>query len=222
MLSTSYNYVGFGAAVSADGKRYFAGRLRQAARRTGAWAKFGSVTEAVRRRRARARHRPLDGRRHAPPGPDLRAALLRGPARGAAAATGSVGHDDPTSASTLDPRQHLRGPRPVAGQGRQLGRLAAPSTSGPDPAAASRAGARMAAASGAVAGRPRAARSGRPRRTAHAPRARRRAPRRSPARRADRSRPPTTGRGRAATRLADRTAARCRPTSRSPNRIGST
>jgi uncharacterized protein YkwD len=40
MVSTGYNYVGFGAAVSADGKRYFAGVFAKRPDHTGAWAKF--------------------------------------------------------------------------------------------------------------------------------------------------------------------------------------
>lgn len=44
MLSTGYNYVGYGAAVSASGKRYFAGVFVKQRDETGAWSKFGSTT----------------------------------------------------------------------------------------------------------------------------------------------------------------------------------
>ena len=79
MLSTNYNYVGYGAAVSASGKRYFAGVFVKQRDKTGAWAKFGSVTRRSVDARPRAGHDPLDGCRHPPPGPDRRVALLRGP-----------------------------------------------------------------------------------------------------------------------------------------------
>ena len=49
MLSTNYNYVGYGAAVSASGKRYFAGVFVKQRDETGAWTKFGSVDEAIGR-----------------------------------------------------------------------------------------------------------------------------------------------------------------------------
>ena len=45
MLSTNYNYVGYGAAVSASGKRYFAGVFVKQRDETGAWSRFGSVTK---------------------------------------------------------------------------------------------------------------------------------------------------------------------------------
>ena len=45
MLSTNYNYVGYGVAVSASGKRYFAGVFVKQRDETGAWSKFGSVTK---------------------------------------------------------------------------------------------------------------------------------------------------------------------------------
>ncbi len=44
MLSANYNYVGFGAAVSASGKRYYAGVFVKQRDETGAWAKLGSVS----------------------------------------------------------------------------------------------------------------------------------------------------------------------------------
>ena len=44
MVSTGYNYVGYGAAVSADGKRYYAGVFAKEPDQTVPWAKFGSVS----------------------------------------------------------------------------------------------------------------------------------------------------------------------------------
>jgi uncharacterized protein YkwD len=45
MVSTGYNYVGFGAAVSASGRRYYAGVFVKEPDHTGAWAAFGSVSK---------------------------------------------------------------------------------------------------------------------------------------------------------------------------------
>ena len=44
MVSTGYNYVGFGAALSADGKFYFAGVFAKEPDQTVPWAKIGSVS----------------------------------------------------------------------------------------------------------------------------------------------------------------------------------
>ncbi len=44
MVSTGYNYVGFGAAVSADGKFYYAGVFAKLPDHTGPWARFGTVS----------------------------------------------------------------------------------------------------------------------------------------------------------------------------------
>jgi uncharacterized protein YkwD len=44
MVSTGYNYVGFGAAVSADGKFYYAGVFAKMPDHTGPWARFGTVS----------------------------------------------------------------------------------------------------------------------------------------------------------------------------------
>jgi uncharacterized protein YkwD len=44
MVSTGYNYVGFGAAVSATGLRYYAGVFVAEPDETGAWAHFGAVS----------------------------------------------------------------------------------------------------------------------------------------------------------------------------------
>lgn len=47
ILSTEYNYAGFGAAVSASGNRYYAGVFLKLPDRTPGWAKAGRVTVAV-------------------------------------------------------------------------------------------------------------------------------------------------------------------------------
>jgi uncharacterized protein YkwD len=47
MLSTNYNYVGYGAAVSASGKRYYAGVFIKEPDETGAWAKFRTTGKRV-------------------------------------------------------------------------------------------------------------------------------------------------------------------------------
>lgn len=47
MVSTGYNYVGFGAAVSADGKLYYAGVFAKLPDGTVPWARFGSTTSRV-------------------------------------------------------------------------------------------------------------------------------------------------------------------------------
>jgi uncharacterized protein YkwD len=44
MVSSGYNYVGFGAAVSADGKLYYAGVFAKLPDGTVPWAKFGSTS----------------------------------------------------------------------------------------------------------------------------------------------------------------------------------
>jgi uncharacterized protein YkwD len=45
MVSTGYNYVGFGAAVSATGLRYYAGIFAKEPDETAAWAHVGTVSE---------------------------------------------------------------------------------------------------------------------------------------------------------------------------------
>jgi uncharacterized protein YkwD len=45
MLSTGYNYVGFGAAVSADGKRYYAGVFVKEPDETAPWARPGTISK---------------------------------------------------------------------------------------------------------------------------------------------------------------------------------
>ncbi len=47
VLSDDYNYVGFGAAVSASGRRYYAAVLLKLPDRTAGWAKIGRVTRTV-------------------------------------------------------------------------------------------------------------------------------------------------------------------------------
>ncbi len=44
MMSTGYNYVGYGAAESATGKMYYAGVFLKERDETGAWAKFGTTS----------------------------------------------------------------------------------------------------------------------------------------------------------------------------------
>jgi len=44
MVSTGYNYVGFGAAVSASGRRYYAGVFAKRPDHTGPWARFGRTS----------------------------------------------------------------------------------------------------------------------------------------------------------------------------------
>jgi uncharacterized protein YkwD len=45
MVSTGYNYVGFGAAVSATGLRYYAGVFVKEPDETGAWSRFGTISK---------------------------------------------------------------------------------------------------------------------------------------------------------------------------------
>jgi uncharacterized protein YkwD len=46
IMSKNFNYVGFGLAISASGRRYWAGVYMKGPDRTGAWAKIGSVTKS--------------------------------------------------------------------------------------------------------------------------------------------------------------------------------
>jgi uncharacterized protein YkwD len=45
MISTGYNYVGYGAAESASGKMYYAGLFAKEPDETGAWAKFRTISK---------------------------------------------------------------------------------------------------------------------------------------------------------------------------------
>jgi hypothetical protein len=45
MVSTGYNYVGYGAAVSASGKRYYAGVFAKEPDETGPWTRLRAVTK---------------------------------------------------------------------------------------------------------------------------------------------------------------------------------
>lgn len=47
MMSTNYNYVGFGAAVAASGKRYYAGVFIKGPDHMGAWVKVAKVTKKI-------------------------------------------------------------------------------------------------------------------------------------------------------------------------------
>jgi hypothetical protein len=54
MISTGYNYVGYGAAVSATGKRYYAGVFVKEPDETGGWAHFRTVSkQSLSRHRVR-------------------------------------------------------------------------------------------------------------------------------------------------------------------------
>jgi uncharacterized protein YkwD len=44
MVSTGYNYVGFGTAISASGRRYYAGVFAKRPDHTGPWARFGRTS----------------------------------------------------------------------------------------------------------------------------------------------------------------------------------
>ncbi len=125
MVSTGYNYVGFGAAVSADGKFYFAGVFAKLPDHTVPWARMGSVSDAHRRRTPQAGDRPLVGRRHPPAGPDLRSPLFPGPVARRRRQLARL--DDEHRHEQVDhhgARRPLRGPRPGARSCRQLGRMA--------------------------------------------------------------------------------------------------
>jgi uncharacterized protein YkwD len=47
MVSTGYNYVGYGAAVSASGKRYYAGVMAREPDETGPWVRFGATSRTA-------------------------------------------------------------------------------------------------------------------------------------------------------------------------------
>ena len=48
LLSSDYNYAGFGAAVSpVSGKRYYAGVILKRTDRTAAWAKAGTASQRI-------------------------------------------------------------------------------------------------------------------------------------------------------------------------------
>ena len=125
MVSTGYNYVGYGAAESASGKLLLRRRLRQGTRRDRRLGEVPDHQQAAGLRREGSGHDPLDGRRYAPPGPHRRLALLRGPAAPRRWHVALLGNDDRDL-----PERHLvarlrpRGPRAGSRQGRQLGLLA--------------------------------------------------------------------------------------------------
>ncbi len=91
MVSTGYDYVGFGAAVSATGLRYYAGVFVKEPDETGAVVALREGQHASRQRDPGPRHAALVGRRPATPGPDRRAALLPALAGAAAPARGTPG-----------------------------------------------------------------------------------------------------------------------------------
>ena len=99
MVSTGYNYVGFGAAVSADGKFYFAGVFAKLPDHTVPWARMGSVSMRTVDATPQAGDRPLVGRRHPPAGPDLRSPLFPGPVARRRRQSGTPGRRAPPRAS---------------------------------------------------------------------------------------------------------------------------
>ena len=125
MISTGYNYVGYGAAESATGKMYYAGVFLKERDETGAWAKFRTISKQRVSAATRSGHDPLVGRRHAPAGPHRRPPLLRGPEAPRRWRVALLGNDDRDL-----PKRHLvarlrpRSPSPGPRQGRQLGLLA--------------------------------------------------------------------------------------------------
>ncbi len=124
MMSTGYNYVGYGAAISATGKRYYAGVFVKEPDETGATRTLPDDQQDVAQPPPRPGHDPLGGLRRAPPGAHLRPPLLRGPAPLRRRGVGNVGHDhrdqqDRDLATTVRPA----GPGPGPRQGRQLGSL---------------------------------------------------------------------------------------------------
>ena len=93
IISTGYNYVGFGAAVSASGKRYYAGVFVKEPDETAAWATVRDHFQALGRLDPRARHDPVVWRRHAPPGADVRASATSRSSAVESVAPGTRGRD---------------------------------------------------------------------------------------------------------------------------------
>ena len=124
MLSKGYNYVGFGYAMNLDNqRRYWTGVFLKGPDRTGAVAQFVGVVEVLERRLHRDQD-PLVRRRPPPAGPDLRPPLLPGPAarRGRHVEVVEL-HDRDVQDGPLLPGQGQGVPRPIPGQGRQLEQL---------------------------------------------------------------------------------------------------
>ena len=172
MLSKGYNYVGFGCAMNPDHRQALLdGRLPEG---PGPHRRLGQVRGRRRSVRSSGGYVAVtirwSGADTAPPGPDLRLALLPGPA---ARRWRRRGRRGPTTTATVRTIRWTRGtrlrrPRPGPRQGRQLGRLGRPSASSPDPARRGPSRARTLARPSARwrCRHPRAARSGRRRRTA--------------------------------------------------------
>ena len=126
MISTGYNYVGYGAAESASGKRTTPASSSRNPTRPAPGRSSGPSASSGSPPRKRSGHDPLVGRRHAPPGPHRRPALLRGPAASRRWRRGTPGERRPrprrsiTWLRAIRPRSPSPGPR----QGRQLGLLA--------------------------------------------------------------------------------------------------
>ena len=113
MVSTNYNYIGYGAAVSASGKMYYAGVFVKQPDETGAKAKFRSpVKRVLDAKRTRVTIRWY-GRRHQAPGPHIGPALLPDPAASCRWRVGDPPHHDrDTCDRRLDSRRELRSPGP--------------------------------------------------------------------------------------------------------------
>ena len=128
MISTGYNYVGYGAAESASGKLYYAGVFIKEPDETGAWAKFRTISKQ------RVFRREAFGSRSAGTGADTRLQVLTAglryfevQRRRVGGDVALLGNDDRDLAKRhLVARIRPRGPSPGPRQGRQLGRLADP------------------------------------------------------------------------------------------------
>ena len=123
IVSHDYNYAGFGAAISATGKRYYAGLFVKEPDETGAMARFGTI-EAIRRPSPHACDAPLVGRGPEAPGHDRRAPLLPGrasPGRWHLALLGRHDRDPPNDHVAQGVRPPS--PRPRSRPSRQLGPL---------------------------------------------------------------------------------------------------
>lgn len=128
VLSTGYYYAAFGMAISpTTGKRYWAGVFLKEPDRTAAWSRVGTVSKTILDQTyARVTVRWSGGWRHAPPGPDHRAALLPGAeASRRRNVAGLRNHHEHVVDAQVESRPPLRRSAPSTRQGRQLGHLAA-------------------------------------------------------------------------------------------------
>ena len=124
IVSRDYNYAGFGAAVSATGKRYYAGVFVKEPDETGAVARFGTISKrSVDRSHTRVTLR-WAGRRSPAPGHDRRPPLLPGPASAGRRDVALLGrHDRDPPHGHVAEGLRPRSPRPCSRPGRQLGPL---------------------------------------------------------------------------------------------------